>query len=88
MKVEFKASFLRDLRKLKNEALKDDIYKAILSVEGASKIEQVPKIKKMTGYSSYYRIRIGTYRIGLKLVDDTVYFVTFDNRKDIYKHFP
>ncbi len=88
MKIEFKASFLKQLQKLKDEALQDAIYKVILSAEDANNIKDIPKIKKLTGYTSYYRIRVGDYRIGINLVDDTIYFVSFDHRKDIYKHFP
>ncbi|MFN4145440.1 MAG: type II toxin-antitoxin system RelE family toxin [Runella sp.] len=88
MKVEFKASFLKDLQSVKDHSLKESIRKAIISVEKADNIQQIPKIKKLTGYSSYYRIRIGDYRIGLNFESDTIYFVTLDHRKDIYKHFP
>lgn len=88
MKVAFKSSFLKQLQKLKDSALKDAIYKAILSAENASTIEAIPKIKKLSGYTSYYRIRVGDYRIGLCVADDILYFVSFDHRKDIYKHFP
>jgi len=45
-------------------------------------------LKKLNGYNFHYRIRIGEYRIGLKVVGDTIVFVTFDHRKDIYKTFP
>ncbi|WP_428653693.1 type II toxin-antitoxin system RelE family toxin [Runella sp.] len=88
MTVEFKASFLKQLQKLKDKALQDSIYKVIISVENAETIEDIPKIKKLTGYTTYYRVRVGDYRIGLNVVDNTVYFVTFDHRKDIYKYFP
>ena len=42
----------------------------------------------MEGYSIYYRIRIGNYRIGLQIENELVYFVAFDHRKDIYRNFP
>lgn len=88
MKIEFKASFLKQLQKLKDKTLQDAIYKVILSAEHAKNIEEIPKLKKLTGYTSYYRIRVGDYRIGINFIDDTIYFVSFDHRKDIYKHFP
>lgn len=88
MTIEFKSSFLKQLQKLKDKALQDAIYRVIVSVEYASAIEDIPKIKKLAGYSTYYRIRVGDYRIGLNVIDHIVYFVTFDHRKDIYKYFP
>jgi mRNA interferase RelE/StbE len=68
--------------------LKDAIYECIVEVEKADRISQVKNLKKLSGFDSYYRIRIADYRIGLKLIDDTVYFVVLDHRKDIYKEFP
>ncbi len=46
-------------------------------------------MKKMTGYSSYYRIRVGDYRVGVELITpDTLRFITVAHRKDIYSIFP
>jgi mRNA interferase RelE/StbE len=88
MNVRFKKSFLKDINQLKNQRLKDAIYECIVEVEKADRISQVKNLKKLSGFDSYYRIRIADYRIGLKLIDDTVYFVVLDHRKDIYKEFP
>jgi mRNA interferase RelE/StbE len=90
MNIAFKKSFLKSIKKLKDKSLKDDIFDAINSAEEAQSLDEIPNIKKLTGYSIYYRIRIGDYRIGLKWVDveKTLYFVTVDHRKDVYKNFP
>lgn len=89
MNVAFKKSFLKDLKKLRDKQLKNSIAKAIEEVEAAKELTQVKNLKKMEGYSSFYRIRIGDYRIGLQIESDNlVYFVAFDHRKDIYRHFP
>jgi mRNA interferase RelE/StbE len=45
-------------------------------------------IKKLAGFDMYYRIRVGDYRIGVKLEKDIVYFVVVEHRKDVYKTFP
>lgn len=89
MKVAFKKSFLKDLKKLRDKQLKNSIAKAIEDMEAAKELTQVKNLKKMEGYSTFYRIRIGDYRIGLQLMDkELIYFVAFDHRKDIYTHFP
>jgi mRNA interferase RelE/StbE len=89
VEVEFKGSFYRDLRRIKSQALKQRIKKAIKEVEQASTLRDVANLGKIKGKkSSYYRIRIGDYRIGLRLRDKTVIFVRFLHRKDIYKYFP
>ena len=88
MKAEFKKSFLKELQKLRKKGLKNSIAECIVQVESAQTINQIRNIKKLTGFDDYYRIRIGDYRIGLKIDAETVYFVVFEHRKDIYKKFP
>jgi len=88
MKVEFKKSFLKELKKLKNKSLKNSIAECIIQVESAENIAHIKNSKKLAGYDVYYRIRVGDYRIGVKIEKDVVYFVVFEHRKDIYKKFP
>jgi mRNA interferase RelE/StbE len=83
MKTAFKASFLKAIRKIEDNQLKEDIKNAILNVESAKNIKQIKDLKKQ-----YFRIRIGNYRIGIKIEEDTVFFVEFDHRKNIYWTFP
>lgn len=88
--MAFKNSSLKALQKLKDEDVKNAIYEAILDVEQASNLIDIRNIKKLKGYTSYFRIRAGNHRIGIKWEEEekTLYFVTFDHRKDIYKKFP
>jgi len=88
MKIEFKKSFLKELKKLKNKSLKNDIANLIAKVENAENIKQIKNLKKLTGYDNYYRVRIGDYRIGIKVENKIIYFVVFEHRKDIYRSFP
>ena len=88
MKIIFKQSFLKTLTKNRNKSLKDDIADAIENVELAININEIRNIKKLKGHKDFYRIKIGSYRLGLKIEKDIVYFVDIDHRKDIYKHFP
>ena len=88
MKIEFKKSFLSDLKKLKSKSLKDSVTDSIKQVESSVNLTQIKNLKKLTGYDKYYRIRMGDYRIGVKIENDTVYFVVFEHRKNIYRGFP
>lgn len=88
MKTEFKASFLKAIKKIKDQQLKSEIAEAIKEVESAKDLRQIKKLKKLKGYKHYYRIRIKDYRIGLKIENETVYFVDIDHRKNVYRLFP
>ena len=88
MKAEFRESFLKDLRSIKDKSLLAKVKETILVVESAETPDDIVHLKKMHGGRGYFRIRIGDYRIGLKLDGDTLFFVRFLNRKDIYRYFP
>jgi len=88
MKTVFKNTFLKSIQKIRSEQIKSEISRFIENVESSNTLRAINNLKKLKGYKNFYRIRIGTYRIGLKIEGNTVYFVDIDNRKDIYKRFP
>lgn len=88
MKVEFREIFLKDLRNIKNAKLLAKVRKAIENVEDSDAPHQIRNFKKLKGSDSYFRIRIGNYRVGLKIQNHVVIFVRFLSRKEIYRFFP
>jgi len=90
MKIEFKTSFNRDLKKIANVKIIELIEKTIENVESADNVLQIDEFKKLKGSKKEYfaRIKTDTYRIGIKVIDNVVYFVRCLPRKDIYKYFP
>jgi mRNA interferase RelE/StbE len=89
MKVEFDKSFERSLGKIHNPIILQRLKRIIIHLEISTSLTQVPSIKKLSGYSNYYRIRIGDYRVGLELIKKTtIRFIIIAHRKDIYKIFP
>ncbi|MCI0393910.1 MAG: type II toxin-antitoxin system RelE/ParE family toxin [Chloroflexi bacterium] len=88
MNVAFKRSFARDLKPIKDKALLKRVQEIIEEVERADTLSELSSVKKLQGSDHYYRIRLGDYRIGLLVTGDTVTFVRFLHRKDIYRYFP
>lgn len=88
MNVEFRRSFTRDLRKTRNRQILRRVQEVIEQVEMATSLSQLPQVKKLSGYSDYYRIRIGDYRLGIRSDGETVTFIRFLHRRDIYRSFP
>lgn len=88
MKVEFKRSFVKDLERVRDKALKERVKGTIEWVEKAQSLQEIEDVKKLRGGEGYYRIRIGDYRLGLLLEGDTVIFVRFLHRRDVYRYFP
>jgi mRNA interferase RelE/StbE len=88
VKTAFTGSFLRDVRKLPDEGIREQVRNAIIAIEAAPDLRSAPNMKKLSGGGSYYRIRLGDYRIGLSVQDDVVTFVRVLPRKDINRYFP
>lgn len=88
MQVEFTKKFIKSFNKIKDKSTQKNISKTIVFVEHCTNINEIPKLKKLKGYSTYYRIRLGDYRLGLKIQKNVVYFADVAHRKDIYNKFP
>ena len=88
MEVLFEKSFGRDLKKIRDKRLLEQVREIIGRVESAAVLSDVPNLKKMQGFDTYYRIRVDDYRIGIEISEGRVIFVCCLNRKDIYRHFP
>ena len=88
MKIEFLSIFSRDLDSINQKTIKSSLIKLIGQIEKSEKLNDIPKIKKLVGHKSAYRIRIGDYRIGFFFEDQKIIFARIIHRKDIYKLFP
>ena len=89
MKIEFRKSFTKDLKKRKTDKpLLERIKQVILEVEEAPNTHQIKNLKKLKAQGNHYRIRLGNYRFGLIIEGDLAIFVRFLPRGDIYRYFP
>ena len=90
MQTDFKNSFLKDIRAIKDKTTLSYLEEFIKAVETADSLTQIPNLKKLKGKKNklHYRFRIGNYRVGLVIEQDVVSFVRFLHRKEIYRYFP
>jgi mRNA interferase RelE/StbE len=88
VKTAFRESFARDLKTVRDRKLLQRVKEVIEAVEKADSLSDLPNLKKLKGTKGYFRLKLGDYRIGLVLENDTMLFVRFLDRKDIYKYFP
>ena len=88
MKVRFKSSFGKDLRNLKNKNILAKVQKAVQNAEEAESPQDIHHFKKLRVSSVYFRIKIGDYRIGVELENDTLIFWRVLSRREIYRYFP
>lgn len=89
MIVEFDKSFSKSIIRLKDKSIAQKLEELIYVLESGNSLVAVTNLKKLSGFHSYYRIRIGDYRVGLERInDDTIRLIVVAHRKDIYKIFP
>jgi mRNA interferase RelE/StbE len=88
LELEFRDSFLKDIKRIKETAVKNKIAAVISASRKVTTLHDLKNIKKLEGSDAYYRIRVGDYRIGFKLRDKTLIFIRCLHRKDIYRYFP
>ncbi len=88
MNTSFRKSFVRDLKKIKNQRVRDSVREVIEAVEAATDLSDLGDVKKITGTDNFYRIRVGEYRLGFALEGSTVDFIRCLPRRDLYKYFP
>ncbi len=88
MTSSFRASFKRDVKRIRDERILAGVRHAILDVEAAAQWSDVPNIKKIRGSANAFRIRVDDYRIGLFIEEEQAEFVRVLPRRDIYRKFP
>jgi len=89
VKFKIEKSFDRDVDRIYDKKVLKKLRALISMIENAQSIREIPHIKKIEGYESYYRIKIGDYRLGLEASSiKEVTLVRILHRKDIYRYFP
>lgn len=88
MKVLYDKKFLDDIQKIRDAKIKTKAIHILNLVDAAASLQDIPHVEKMKGHPNAFRIRLGSYRIGFFREKDTLIFVRFLHRREIYKLFP
>jgi mRNA interferase RelE/StbE len=89
VKVFYAKALARDLEAISHSpGVKKRLSKLIEMLKAVDRLDAIQHLRKIEGYDCYYRLRVGDYRLGLKLSGDTVELIRFLHRRDIYRRFP
>ncbi len=88
MIVKIDKSFDKDLSKIRDKHLERKVAECIESILHTNNISEIKNIKKLKGSDSFFRIRIGDYRIGIIHDKRDIIFIRILHRKEIYRFFP
>jgi mRNA interferase RelE/StbE len=65
--VLYESSFAKDLKRVKDKQLLNRVQNAIKEIKAANELAEVRNLKKLQGYDTFYRLRLGDYRIGIEV---------------------
>jgi len=88
MNVKIDRSFEKDTDRIRDRKQLARVAECIREVMDAEKLADISNLKKLRGFKEHYRIRVGDFRIGLRVDGDDVILERFLSRKDIYRYFP
>ncbi len=88
MQTKFKKSFLKQLAVLPKDVrqrIETFVFEELPKIKT---ISELGKIEKMQGYEGYYKIRFGSYRVGLEVDNQEIIVQIVMHRREIYRFFP
>jgi mRNA interferase RelE/StbE len=88
MIVKSSESFFKDLSKIRNIEVFDEIENIFDLAHECTDPESIPGFKSLDQHPGYGRIKVGNYRMGVKYSQKTIIFYRVMHRSVIYKIFP
>ena len=89
MNFETSKQFDKLVYKIKDKAIKTRLKNIIEKIAEAKSLDEISNLIAIVGYTGYYRIKFGDYRIGISLEENVVWFLYFGKRdENTYKKFP
>jgi mRNA interferase RelE/StbE len=89
MRIEYLPTFIKDLKALRGNPVYNPIHQLVFDeIPNMENLGEIPNIKKLKGYSNAYRLRVGNYRVGFFINDETLQFSRALHRREIYRYFP
>ena len=74
MEVRIHKRFLKDLSRIPEKQRKKVERFVFKEASECKSIKQIPGFEKLKGHKTYYKIRFGNYRAGIKYEGDILYF--------------
>jgi len=79
--IEFKPRAIKDLKSLKNKKLINSLFEKINCLSD----NLMGDVKKLTNFTSEYRLRVNDYRILFEIEDNKIIIYRILHRKEAYR---
>ena len=88
MKVLYRSSFLKDIKKLKSAVSVNLIHSAIDNCKRAGTISDIKNCEPLQSRGKFFKLKYGQYRFGIYIDKGIVEFLKFGTRQNFYDDFP
>ena len=88
MIIRYEGRFRRMQARIPDQSMRRRVDRAIENVEVASSISEVPGNKRLNLRGNFYRIRIGDYRIVLRVDRNVAILLRVGHRRNVYRNLP
>jgi len=88
MIVDFRTSFLKDIKKMKSKDTVSLIQTVIENCENANTISDIKHCEPLQSRGKFFKLKYGKYRFGIYIDKGAVEFLKFGTRQNFYDDFP
>jgi len=88
VKTIYKKRALKELANIPSELRQPIEHFIFETLPELKNIYENNKIESLKGYSNFYKVRFGNFRIGIKKEGENIIVERILHRKEIYKYFP
>ena len=89
MDILYGKKFSKDIDEIRNDPnTRKRLLEVIQKIKEIKSLSEMKGVRKIQGYSDYFRIKLGDYRLGIKLDQNKIELIRFLHRKEIYRRFP
>lgn len=88
MKVEYRSSFLKDIKKIQSKNTLNLIKSVIENCKSASNIGEINHCEALQSRGKFFKLKYGQYRFGVFIDNGIVEFLKFGTRQNFYDDFP
>lgn len=88
MELLYAKRFNKDLDAIRyDKAIRKRLLELIEKIKQANSLADLKDVRKVEGYRDYYRIKLGDYRLGMKLSEGSLELIRFPAKKstDVFR---
>jgi mRNA-degrading endonuclease RelE of RelBE toxin-antitoxin system len=88
MKVIVRKRFISDVAVIRSPEITEEVKFTLQYIGKCKGVEEIHEFKILRGHKNFARIKLGDYRMGVWFSHQTIIFICFKHRSNVYSFFP